>query len=485
VAGDFFIQAKGPTNALGETIEIEVTYIGCTKVICLFPFTERLQVRLQKVDQVIPSPSGPSISLPMEQVPAETSLENRLAKVVSSKNTGIIMLLLVALLGGLATNLTPCVAPMIPITIRILGAQTESPMKNSILYALGIMLTYTILGVFAAMSGALFGNFIANPFVSAAFAAAMFVMAISMLGFADLTKLQTIGSRIGSGKSSSLNAFLMGTGAGLVAAPCTGPVLAMLLTYAAGEQNFGRSVALFAAYSFGFAMPYALLGRAASKVTKIRVPPHIQVGVKLAFAAVMMAVGFYYLRLPLYKYFVESKEYASAIAAACLALGLPLAMLAVGRHPNSKLYHLAPAFLIGASLFYGVEMLRAPTAQTTINWVHDEKEAFERARRENKPILVDAWAEWCEACKKMDVTTFMDPQVQEIIQTSWIALKLDLTETTHASRSIEQRYELAGLPTLTLLPPSADFSKKQAIAGYATGAELVEQLQSFGGRHGP
>jgi thiol:disulfide interchange protein DsbD len=501
------VYTGGPFNLVFETngspseAVIKFTYVGCTQVICLFPHTEKITVPFSPSQGAISQnkSNAPSIgpvdksgndatdSAPTNSISNESSgspsIEEQLSKRVKSGSMGLAMLLLIAFVGGLLTNLTPCVAPMIPITIRLLAHQTTRALTSSIMYALGIVATYTLLGLIAAMSGALFGNLIAHPAVSISFGFVMFLLGMSMLGFGDFSKLQQIGGQIGSSKGGAFNALLMGAGAGLVASPCTGPILAALLTYTAGRQKPFEAAALLGTYSVGFALPYVFLGASAAKISKIRVSFQVQILTKLVFASVMFSLALYFLRIPLYGVFTALRPYWTVIGAFGVIAGIILSALVIFRTSlhHRKAVFLAPTLSLGLGVFFGIQALtRAGSSDAkTIKWYHTEKEATEAAGQSGKPILVDAWAEWCEACKKMDATTFVDPDVVAEIDQNWIPLKFDLTEINDENDAIQQRYELPGLPTLTLLPPSGDLGKKQAITGYTGAPSLLEQLKKF------
>jgi thiol:disulfide interchange protein DsbD len=370
---------------------------------------------------------------------------------------------------------------MIPITIRLLANQTAKPLASAASYAGGIVATYTSLGVIAALSGALFGNLIAHPAVAITFGVVMFLLGVNMLGFGDLTKLQQIGGQIGSSKGGLFNAFLMGAGAGLVASPCTGPILAALLTYTAGRQNTMEAIGLLGIYSIGFALPYVFLGASAAKISKVRVNFQIQILTKLVFASVMFALSLYFLRLPLYSLFTHLKPYWAAIGSIGLGIGIALSIVIIAKESlhHQKAFFLVPTLALGVGIFFGIQALTRSEqpAGASISWVHSEEEAIKKATETGRPIIVDAWAEWCEACKKMDVTTFVDPSVVKEISENWIALKFDLTEPTDENTDIQDRYELPGLPTLTLLPPNGNLKEKFAISGYASAEKLLETMK--------
>ncbi len=487
--GEFKVLLTGELPAEATSIDLDVKYVGCTQVICLFPYTQKISLQIARITGSTENPessSSVSQSIPRPDQAPPTGVEGfeeSIAKQVKAGSFSLGMLLIMAFVGGLLTNLTPCVAPMIPITVRLLGNQSGNPLIGSTLYALGIVLTYTFLGVIAAMSGALFGNLIAHPAVSISFGVVMALLGLSMLGFGDLSRLQQIGGRIGSGKASPINALLMGAGAGLVASPCTGPILAALLTYTAGRSSVLEATALLGVYSTGFALPYVFLGASAAKISKIRVHHLLQVSIKIIFAAVMFALSFYFLRIPLYKILTALQPYFGVLAASGMTIGIASmawVIMSVDRQ-SKKSFLIIPAIALGIGLFSSIQTLTKPStnAHDSVKWYRTESEAFAAAKASNKPILVDAWAEWCEACKKMDVTTFADPAVLEELESNWILLKLDLTESNDANAEIQDRYELPGLPTITLLPANADLSQKKALNGYVGPANMLNETKLF------
>ncbi len=497
-----------------------VKFVACTEVICLFPYTTNLtaswtasstasrnttNTNADPTDQPTkladlsvantPSPdlstdarsTDPSSVNPSAQIipPSAGTFEERVAKQVQAGTLGFGMLLLLAFIGGILTNLTPCVAPMIPITIRLLGRQTGNPFVGSSMYALGIMITYTSLGLIAALSGALFGNFMANPWVSIGFGLVMALLGFSMLGFGDLSKIQNFGNRIGANSTGPMNAFFMGTGAGLVASPCTGPILAALLAYTAGRSSMIESVSLLATYSAGFSIPYIFLGASAAKVSQIRVNPLVQVSVKFFFAAVMFGLSFYFLRIPLYSFLQTIAPYIVTLAWVFVAIGLALMAWLLASHERqiNKVLHIVPAFVLGFGLFATFQsIMSAPKSEASaqkLEWYKIEEEAYAAAKLQNKPLLVDGWAEWCQACKEMDVTTFVDPSVVEELSNNWILLKFDLTESNEENDKIQEKYKLTGLPTVTFVPPDGDLNKKNAFNGKMSVEAMLSETKQF------
>lgn len=480
VGGDFrFIFKANDVAAAGAEFTFDITYLGCTVSICLFPHTEHIKIPLYRVDKTFnPSPTPTQKNASNSD---SEDVESQLASALGKSDTSILMMMVIVFLGGLLTNLTPCVAPMIPITLRLLAKQKFSPLVNGSLYALGIMVTYTALGSVATLSGSAFGSFMQSSIVNIVFSVVMAALGFSMLGFGDLSALQNIGARFGTGQASAKNTFLMGAGAGLVAAPCTGPVLGALLTYAAGRQAPGQGMMLMAVYSFGFALPYVLLGSAASSMTKVRVSPLLQIGVKLCFTAIMFALSLYYLRVPAYGLLQQLKPFMGQIAVSGLGAGFLIAMvfIIVPSLQNQKTLLLIPCIVIAVGIFGGSQWITGAGEEKALVMLHSLDEAVAKAKIEHKPILVDNWAEWCEACKKMDVTTFKVPEVVNELNKNWIVAKLDLTESNDTNESYMEDYEITGLPTLILLHEDGDKAKMSQVIGYANAASLLKRLHEF------
>ena len=473
--GEFTLTFRGDKK-LGPKTTVKVKYLGCTTRICLFPYTEEVSLN------VFPG-RGAAPTLGASESTGITEFEQKWAKLLAKGNLSLGMLLLVVFIGGVLTNLTPCVYPMIPITLKLLNKSSHAPLVNSTLYAVGIMLSYTLLGAAAAVSGAPFGTIMASPTANFIFATVMAALGLSMLGFGNFAKLQAWGSRLGAGKPTAKNLLLMGVGAGLVAAPCTGPILGALLAYAASSQWPELTIPLMALYSFGFALPYVLLGNAAARLTKIQVSPHLQVGVKIVFAAVLFALVIYYLRVPFYSSFKNLYPYWPAATlvgglSGCLLLVIWLRSEVLY---GSKILSIVPAAVLAVGVFSGSQWITAP-GSAAFSVVSSEAEALVLAEESARPILIDNWAEWCEACKRMDITTFVDQRVVNELEKYWVVAKLDLTESSDSVDVHMDKYKIFGLPTLTLLPSNGDLEARINLVGYQSADSLLKELKAFRGR---
>ncbi len=176
---------------------------------------------------------------------------------------GILLVLLTVFLGGLALNLTPCVYPVIPLTVgffsREAGGSTSRAFGLSALYVLGMAATYSALGVAAALSGKLFGALLQNPLVLTGIAGVLVLMALSMFGYWEIRMPSFLMNRAGA-RGGAAGAFGMGLFVGVVAAPCVGGFIVGLLAFVAARQDPGLGLLLFFVLSLGLGLPYLFLG---------------------------------------------------------------------------------------------------------------------------------------------------------------------------------------------------------------------------------
>ena len=203
-------------------------------------------------------------------------------------------------LGGVLTSFTPCVYPMIPITIAYIGGRSgESRLKGlslSIFYVLGMAATYSALGAFAAMTGKLFGAASTNPILYLVVANIFIFLGLSMLDVFTLPMPSFLTSRQPGKKSGGyFGAFLVGLLAGTVAAPCTAPVLGVVLTFVAAKQNVIYGMTLLFVFSIGLGTLLIIVGTFAGLMSSMPKTGKWSVAIKKIFGYLMIAAGEYFL----------------------------------------------------------------------------------------------------------------------------------------------------------------------------------------------
>ncbi len=203
-------------------------------------------------------------------------------------------------LSGVLTSFTPCVYPMIPITIAYIGGRSgESRLKGlflSIFYVIGMAATYSALGAFAAMTGKLFGAASTNPILYLVVANIFIFLGLSMLDVFTLPIPSFFTSRQPGKKSGGyFGAFLVGLLAGTVAAPCTAPVLGVVLTFVAAKQNVIYGMTLLFVFSVGLGTLLIIVGTFAGLMSSMPKTGKWSVAIKKFFGWVMIGTGEFFL----------------------------------------------------------------------------------------------------------------------------------------------------------------------------------------------
>ena len=370
---------------------------------------------------------------------------------------GLILTFIIIFFGGLALNLTPCVYPLIPITISFFGGNDTSKGKTfwmALAYVLGIAVTYSVLGVVAALGGGLFGTLLTNPIVLIAIAAILVGLSLSMFGVYEFrlpTGLMTAASQ---SKAGIFGSFFMGLTLGIVAAPCVGPFVIGLLTYVAAQQSVVLGFSMFFTLAMGLGLPYLFLAMFSSKISAMPRSGAWMIGVRVIFGLVLIAMAIYFL-MPLLG------DYANPVMALFLiGAGVYLIMFDDSGSGNRGFNLIKQAIAI-LLIILGTWMgIPAETVESAgIVWSRPTSHAELNTLLESeKPIMIDVYADWCLPCKEMDKFTFPDPQVVALSQ-KFTAIKIDLTKQNGAFESDFQReFGIKGVPSYIFIRDGAELS---------------------------
>jgi len=400
---------------------------------------------------------------------------------------GWIFVVLGAFGAGFLTSLTPCVYPMIPITLAIFGARGKDvPRKRAITLAVayvgGMCVMYAALGVTFAMIGkaGAFGTQLASPWVVFPLVALFLTLAASMFGAFELnlpSGLQARLNRIG-GKGFG-GAFAMGLVGGLIAAPCTGPFLASLLIYVSTSGNALGGGGLLFTYGLGMGVLFFILAAFAVALPKsgawMDAVKSIG-GIGLLFACVYYLMPF----LPWLRDAVVPTTGFVIVAIAVAVVGVAAGAIHKSFH-GSWGERAQKGFAVAMVLSGAVAIWlwrQAPKHQVT--WETDEAGAIAKARSEHKLLMIDFSASWCNPCHAME-RTFGTDDVYAAITHDFVPLKFEVTKQSDINDALKLKYDSLTLPSVIFMDPN-DGTVLQRILTEVDGDEMLKVVRSAAAR---
>jgi thiol:disulfide interchange protein DsbD len=416
--------------------------------------------------------------------------------------------------GGLLTAMTPCVYPLIPITVSVFGARrAEGRGKALVLtssYIVGMGVVFSGLGVLAAKTGQAFGSMLGSPVVVTGLAVFLLLLATSMFGAFELALPQGLQQRLNSvGGSGVTGAFLMGSVSGFLAAPCTGPVLTGLLAFVAKSQSTVLGAALLFIYALGIGVPFFLIG-----VFTVRLPRGgvWMEWVKSVLGIVLVALAISYLKdgFPALGGAVKGlaeqlgRHPGTAIAAVLALLGVLLGAIHLSFKEGARDFTLkgfGVALVVVALVLRGgaMDAKSAGALWVSLGWVAPPKaptfewhsvlpakgdgfspESFEqvltRAKSEGRPVMIDFFAEWCAACKELDRETY--PSLEVIEESGrFVNVKVDATQSDDALDALMERFGVEGLPTVAFVSSNGEVLRDPRVTGFLDPRSFVVEMK--------
>jgi thiol:disulfide interchange protein DsbD len=323
---------------------------------------------------------------------------------------GPIAILLIVFLGGLALNLTPCVLPMIPINLAVIGAgaQAGSRRRGFLLggaYGLGMALAYGVLGIVVTLTASTFGTVNSSPWFNAAIAVLFVFLGLAMFDVVNID-FSRFWNRIPAERPARgrfVTSFVMGTIAAVLAGACVAPVVIQVVLFASNLYSAGTTIALALPFvlGLGMALPWPIAGAGLASLPK---PGRWMIRVKQGFGVVILLMAAYY------------------------------------GYEAATLFRHAAAPPSAAGL-------------TKDGWHTSLLDGLAAAKRDGKPVLIDMWATWCKSCTVMDNTTFKDPSVTAALE-RFVKIRFQAEDPEQEPAvSVMRRYDSVGLPTYVILKP--------------------------------
>jgi thioredoxin:protein disulfide reductase len=486
-------QNPGPLN-----FSLEVRYQGCTESTCFPPESTRLALELSV------SQDAPRLAPPPESPPAVTSSAEDPANVKPSAQpdnwaqraieAGGLLGILGAFVAGLFISFTPCVYPMIPVTVALIGGAASSSERKpgrlglvlyTLVYVLGISITYAVLGVVAASAGKAMSEFMEHWITLSVVGLVMAALSLSMFGAFDLKLPGALTARLGKlqGAGSLPMLLVSGLVMGLVASPCvSAPLAALFITIGKTGNLLVGGLSLFA---FGWGMSALLI--VAGIFPGLLSRPGAWMGtVKYVFAVVLAAFGLYFARELLPAAMFGWVGLSSAVGAGAVLL-LASSRLADAGRARALVKGLGGISLVlSAYLLLGFayrtgnieDVLPSsvlPKKATVLAWRDYTPERMNRAAEAGKPVLLYFHSNGCKYCKKLKRETFPDPRIGREAE-RFELLSANLSRDDQDTAAMAKKLAVRGVPHLVFY--GADGTLKQQSAGFLDAEALLAKMRA-------
>jgi thioredoxin:protein disulfide reductase len=412
---------------------------------------------------------------------------------------GVALTFLFIFLMGLALNLTPCVYPMMGVTVSLFGGGAGGgsgggggasgggmggalarrggnlrALPRAIVYVLGIALMYSTLGVVAAMTGGLFGGWLSSPWVLGAIGALLLAMALSMFGFYELQAPGALLSKLGGATGAGyVGTFLAGLLVGVFAAPCIGPPIIALLAYvgANGDPLFGFQA--FFVLSLGLGLPYLVLAVFSGLMTRLPRSGSWMDWVKHVFGVILLGVAAFYLTLA-----IAPSKVGWVVPTALALGGLYLGFLEpTGR---DRMTFRRFKWAVGVAAIVAATMIAFRPTGRAVEWQPFAEATLAEAGARGKPVLLDFSADWCVPCHELDERTFTHPEVVRATE-HFVRMKVDLTRLdSPESQALRSRFEVEGVPTIVFLAPDGREVVEARVVGFLAPEPFLERVRTAG-----
>ncbi len=410
--------------------------------------------------------------LPVESLPAEVPAAPLEAE-PPGPLTGLALFgtLAAVFAGGLALNLTPCVYPLIPITVSFFGGiggrSRGRLVVHGALYILGLATTNSILGVAAALTGGLVGGLLQNPLVLAGIALVLLAFALSMFGFWELRVPSSLNRAASKSFGGYFGSLFMGLTIGVVAAPCIGPFILGLLAWVATMGSPFMGFLIFFTLSLGLGVPLFLLAVFSGRLQSLPRSGEWMIWVRKLLGWILAGMAVYFLK-PLLGEFAGTYLMVAVFLAAALHLAV-LDRTEAGF--RAFVWMKSAVLVIGLTLgvfMVGSYALKGPG----VAWEDYSPELLRQAEEENRPVILDFYADWCAPCRQLENVTFRDPDVVELSR-EFVTIKVDLTRGgVELHDRLVAEYDVRGVPTVIFLTPEGEEMRELRVVDFMPPGEF-------------
>lgn len=475
-SGEILVRAaltvNGTVPSGEQVIKGNLFYQACTVTVCLPPENTSITIPVLVVPKGTPTTALNQALFRLSDEETFVEIDPR----GSGPGAGFWLTLLGFFIGGLALNLTPCIYPLIPITVSYFSGRSQKVTSHSflhgILYICGLAVTNSVLGVSAALSGGMLGSALQNPYVLIFVAGILIALGLSFFGLWEI-RIPAALTKVASKSYGGLfGTFFMGLTLGIVAAPCLGPFMLGLLTYVGQKGDPFLGFLYFFVLSIGLGLPLSILAIFSSAIDRLPMSGDWMVWVKKLMGWVLVGMAAYIIS-PLIPHHL-GKSGLLAVIAIVAGIHLGLFDRTGGRLPGFLyLKKIVGIIIVGGGIIYLFSSFHEVEGVT---WIPYDQDIISRAAKDKKPLILDFYADWCLPCKEMDKHVFSDPEVVELSH-NFITVRLDLTRKKPFQKEVLRKYRIRGVPTAIFFNREGVEEKRLRTEGLVEKSEFLENMR--------
>lgn len=379
-----------------------------------------------------------------------------ISSLLSETNSYLLQIVL-ALILGLLMSLTPCLYPMIPITMGVLQAQGDrkSIGKNFTLalsYTTGIACTFALLGLTAAFTGQLFGKIMQNKLVLIFLVIWLMYMALGMMGFYEIY-MPKLGQQNGPKKRGSyLTAFLFGAVSGTVASPCLSPGLALLLTLVAASADILKGFFLLFSFGIGLGIPLTIIGTFSNSLSYLPRAGMWMMEIKKVFGYLLLAMSFYFAKnifpLNIWLFIVS-------VTSVLITIYL-LKQIKKRDSCCLRIYKVLSSFIIISIPLVLYDNIKKN--KQLINWQSSIEKAQILSQNNSKNLLIDFTTDYCSLCKEIEKKLFSKQEVVSKIEKSFNPVYINLS--LEQNEIWQNKFNIKGVPVIIIADQNLNIIKR-------------------------
>lgn len=406
----------------------------------------------------------------------ESSINNS-DKYRKALNSNIYIALLLFFIGGVLLSLTPCVLPLVPVLLAMLSNLNKNKVSATAFYVLGICVTYTIIGIFAALTGNLISIYLQNDYVILMSAILFIIFALSMFGLFEITipsRFQTYLNKKTNAISGNryLGIFFLGMISSLILSPCVAPPLASAIVYISQTGNVvlgGSSLFLMA---LGMSLPLLVIGISSKQINqKLKILGEIP---KIILGFILLATAIFVAK-PVIPTIVAQVLYHFLFLISVLYLLIKVKKI------SKPLKVLTTTILV---IFFSISIFQQVNSYNTIkqnqlDFIEIKTvEELNLIKENNKPTIIDFYADWCVACLELEKYTFSDKNVQEKL-INFNLIKVDVTNFTSQDKEIMREFNIFGPPAVIFFNDQGNELKDLQLNGYLDANSFISIIENI------